>query len=158
MENTDLAYIAGIIDGEGSITIHKVKGHHGEVNPVYCLFVRVCNTNPAMIQYLHNMCGGCQRYSPRNKREQDKRSLYEWVIASKQAEKLLKTISSYITCKQDEIKIALLLRETQNNRLHNGSQQVPAIILQQREILYQKLIKLHHRTYKNPFSKEVANG
>jgi hypothetical protein len=63
MNEVDLAYAAGIFDGEGSVSIiHTKTGHtkaDGSIYRHYRLQVCVVNTNPILCQWLKETFGGC---------------------------------------------------------------------------------------------------
>ena len=57
-ENEKLAYLAGIIDGEGTIVIAKGKIRKGRINHPYSLRLVVMNTDIRLIEWLKENFGG----------------------------------------------------------------------------------------------------
>src|SRR4051812_37412335 len=55
---TTLAYVAGLIDGEGSISIGVSRDHPGRATPNYWLQVSVTNTDRTLIDWLLTSFGG----------------------------------------------------------------------------------------------------
>jgi len=53
MTDTELAYIAGIVDGEGTISLHGVsKAQQSKTGAYYYPFVQIANTNKKLIDWL----------------------------------------------------------------------------------------------------------
>lgn len=129
-----LAYIAGIIDGEGSINISKEKGGKN-----YVLRVTVNNIDPNLIIYLKENVGGSifQAHGKINQR----RSLYNWVISAKKAGLFLKKILPYLIIKKDQAETAILFQSTTSQGILTNE------IKEKREELRQKIIRLHHTNF-----------
>ena len=104
IKNTDKAYVAGLIDGEGSIFICKQKrwknGSFG-----YQLRVMVGMTDKKTIDFLKNKLGGgihCVKG-----RKVNHSDCYLWGIYAKNASNLLKTLKPYLITKKEEAEIAI---------------------------------------------------
>lgn len=54
----DLAYIAGMLDGEGSVTFSKVKDNHSRFGHAFRLAVRIVNTEKSVMEYFYDLFGG----------------------------------------------------------------------------------------------------
>jgi hypothetical protein len=90
MNEIDLAYIAGIIDGEGSIGINKIKNYNGTNTTYYRLLVQVC------------MVEGC---------------IPQWLCDAFGAVSFLKVILPYLKIKKEQAEIAI---EFQSQRMKSG--------------------------------------
>ncbi len=108
LKEKELGYIAGIIDGEGTIHINRSKGRNGEVNYLYDLIVAVSNCDKRMIDYLFYKFKGSVSKDKRPFR----RTCFRWLICSKQAEIFLAIIYPYLICKKEEVDIAMEFRDT----------------------------------------------
>ena len=106
MHDTDLAWTAGIVDGEGCISLHTVTTSKG--NQCYVLRLDVTNTNLLMLNRLQELFGGNiiagQRVAEHHK------DVWHWQVASKNAERVLSQIESYLVNKREECKVGLLSR------------------------------------------------
>src|SRR5205823_526176 len=51
LKDTERAYLAGILDGEGCISIQR-RTHLGPHKPIYALYVGIYNTSPALKAWL----------------------------------------------------------------------------------------------------------
>lgn len=97
MSIEQLAYIAGIIDGEGSMYFNKSKDG-------VLLKMGVKNTCKPLLEWLAKATGfeGSLRVLPlRGNRQR----CWEWRLTSSQSYRLLKDIARYIVAKQDRVKL-----------------------------------------------------
>lgn len=105
MKDTDLAYIAGVIDSDGSIIINKSYSKKG-YKKGYKLSLRLAvgSTSEKIIDWLKQMVGGCSyidtRLPPR-------KTYYWWRIHSRQASNLLEAILPFLVIKRKESQLAI---------------------------------------------------
>lgn len=77
----DLAYAAGIIDGEGSILLNKKNGARARRAPVYRVpVVAVAMTAEPVIRFLHETFGGYVGFRPRRTTD-----MWEWRVRGQHA-------------------------------------------------------------------------
>jgi hypothetical protein len=93
-----LAYIAGIVDGEGTIIISKTtKKRYGLIAPTYVAWLRVGNTNERLIRFLDGTFKGSvitrRLPNPRHKR------CYVWQLTGVRARDVLRLIRPYLVLK-----------------------------------------------------------
>ena len=106
----DLAYAAGILDGEGCITISRKNKPQAKFGADYVLFVEVGNTDKRLIEWLHSKFGGrTQHYEPRTPRAKES---YHWYLGFGKAKELLLLLLPYLKLKDEEAKLAIALQET----------------------------------------------
>lgn len=101
-------YIAGLIDGEGSIQIdcgrHRGASRNG-VYPGYCLQLIIANTNTDVIQWLLVTLGGTShvtKYNPDRWKPQ-----YFWRISGGSAQAIVRSTLPYLIIKRAQADIAL---------------------------------------------------
>ncbi len=82
---TDLAWAAGIVDGEGCISLHTVKAKHGSC---YVLRLSVTNTSLLMLKRLVEIFGGGNIISQKKYADHHK-NRWHWQVCSKQAERAI---------------------------------------------------------------------
>ncbi len=111
MKKTDLAYAAGIIDGEGWIGIGR-KG--GKRLDSYCR-VTVGNTNEWLVKWLQVTFGGTISISNRNPAKWKRQ--YYWNLNEHETLDFLKVIYPYLRIKRPQAEIAIQFLE---NRFKNG--------------------------------------
>ena len=100
MKTTDLAYMAGIFDGEGCISIFKYDASHSYS---YGLDVCIGMANKYMPELFYlNFGGRLYGYQP-------KRGKYVWYwhIHSFEAGDFLETVLSYLRLKRNEAELAI---------------------------------------------------
>jgi len=105
-ENTKKAYIAGLIDGEGCITI--IKRNVKRKSELFCFYqclVIMVNTDKKMLDFIANLYGGWITTNRRLKGNQ--KTSYTWVCAGDKMRKLLKDILPYLVTKKAQAKILL---------------------------------------------------
>lgn len=115
MKRTDLAYLAGIVDGEGSIQIRKHRDKR--VSPGFCyqLVINVANTNEWLINWIHLNFGG--NIYRKRKLAQHYKQVYLWSASSLQAKTLLELVLPYLRIKKVQTEIAL---QFQSKKQHNS--------------------------------------
>lgn len=96
----DIAYVAGIVDGEGFIGFNQKDGKYLRV----VLEVRM--TNLELIKALHDQFGGsfavCKIRGTNNKQQ------YRWQVSSNVAVSFIQQIQPYMIVKREQIKTVLL--------------------------------------------------
>ncbi len=90
IENTALAYIAGLIDGEGTITLTRL---HRSQNRQ--LVVSISSTEKPMLDYVHNVVKAGKIISKKNYQEHHSAS-FAYSITNRQALVLLEQIQPYL--------------------------------------------------------------
>ena len=107
MNESDLAYLAGFFDGEGSVSISENgKPSPRALSPNHTLQVAIGNTDITVLKQIQQHFGGylttrCPS-KPRHK------TVYQWSLRSTGAADFLKAIRPYLKmkCKQADIAIA----------------------------------------------------
>jgi hypothetical protein len=103
---TDLAYTAGIIDGEGSILILRGTGYNrrGEKYKRYGCRVSVGMTDRIVTEWLHKNFGGCfySRQMAKNWKDQ-----YIWMITSRTVKTFITAILPFLKTKKRQAHLVL---------------------------------------------------
>jgi len=105
-KQTEKAYIAGIIDGEGCVTI--AKRNTKRKNGIFCFYqclVIIVNTDKKMLDFIANLYGGWINTNHRLKGNQ--KISYKWVCAGDNMRKLLKDTLPYLRIKKKQAKVIL---------------------------------------------------
>jgi len=116
IDNLDLAWAAGIMDGEGSITIlnssiRRLKNGHPARYPQLNLWLS--NYDPKMVLKFKQWFGGT--YYILNRRDRRK-PIHCWCAACKKAENALRLLLPYLVTKKEQAELALLFRDKQKSR------------------------------------------
>jgi hypothetical protein len=134
MRKTKFAYIAGIIDGEGHLTISKIRRPENSKTTNcfhYTANLGVTNTYLPLLKMLVEVVGGTYYCSDRRANK----ICYKWVLNSNESrEKFLLAILPYLLEKREQAK--LLLKFVRLHKVEN-----PDL----REKMYQEMKLLHHQ-------------
>jgi hypothetical protein len=148
MKETDKAYIAGIIDGEGCIIINRTKTNKidGYIKPYkYALHIKVrtCDNiiTPNLKQKLKiGSLHICKAY------KKNHRISYEWHTASNNALKVLIILLPYLKLKKKQAKIGIKYQKSKKHTTHSGKALSEESYKFQQKC-YKQLKKLNKRGY-----------
>jgi hypothetical protein len=112
---TDIAYCAGIIDGEGCIRIKKSKAYRcqGRATPGYQASIQAKMTHRGAIEFLCGVLGGWH-YLQKSALKSG-RPLFTWQASDLKAETALRTLLPFLRVKREQAGLVLALREWQRD-------------------------------------------
>uniref|UniRef100_A0A6M3KAS4 Putative HNH homing endonuclease n=1 Tax=viral metagenome TaxID=1070528 RepID=A0A6M3KAS4_9ZZZZ len=143
MNSDDLAYTAGIIDGEGYIGILRIQRNQSK-RIVYELRINVTMCNPLIPSWLHaNFGGSYYEFQPPSLNH---KKLYEWRLATWRAGEFLKLILPYLKMKQGEAEIGIKFQSYRKEK-YVRCKPKPIAIIEAEAILHKQLKELHERQY-----------
>lgn len=111
MKELDKAWLAGIIDGEGSIFVMKQKRKDRERDTNYILRVSVQSTDPFMAHECRNLAGGPVIFEQHDKRP-NMSSTLKWELSGRNAAGFLEEILPYMRVKHEQAKLAIEFQRT----------------------------------------------
>ena len=114
MKAVDLAYMAGIVDGEGCIAIDRFTNKN---LPSYCyrLKLRVTNTNHWLIEQLRFSFGGnIKTIKPKGKEKES----WEWYLAGERASFCLKLLLQYLCIKRPQAELGIKFQSHKKGKGH----------------------------------------
>jgi hypothetical protein len=150
----DLAYLAGIIDGEGCFWIGLVprKSGDGYVSEHYRGLLKITNTDKKLIDWLLKIFEGTQsatmKYQPKGKFE---REVFEWVATGDRLLDLCEIILPYLLLKKEHCEIMIKFRKTYNKR--QGSTKIDLADLVTRRECMSDIRQLNSRFHNHPLKK-----
>jgi hypothetical protein len=100
---TFLAYVAGLIDGEGCIFIHRMK-HKRKRRETFSLMVTIANTSWDLLSHLRLRLSGCIDKS--NEQRGRERRSYRLRLNGNNAAMLLEAVYPYLVLKSSHARIA----------------------------------------------------
>lgn len=138
-EHEELVWMAGIVDGGGSIMIQRVTRKHG-LHPEYRLVLRI-NLSVGQDMSMFTKRFGSKIYP--GKALTDKQRPYRiWLVYNKTASSALAALLPYLIWKKDKAELAILFQErcckVDRSRLSTKE-------LDEREEFYQVMKKLNFR-------------
>lgn len=137
-----LAYAAGIIDGEGNITIMQ-RRKRGVDMVYHTFFVRVTSADKCLTDWLHERFGGYVGVSP--PRGHQRFNVHRWAVTSRRAGPFLAAIRPYLVIKQRQADVALALAATKRRDGSGRSPYITKELGEYRESLRQQMLALNRR-------------
>ncbi|ASR76460.1 LAGLIDADG endonuclease [Streptomyces phage Sushi23] len=118
-EKLNLAYYAGLFDGEGCVSINKVKGYNGRKDS-FQLRASVSSTNKPILDRLHMKFGGVVV----ERKRAGAQLSWQWVLTSRMARDFLTLLEPYLIIKHDQAIVAKTFqdeRDARNGKLAEDS-------------------------------------
>ncbi len=112
-DKEQLAYFAGLFDGEGCIYISRQK--QGKYT-THILKARIYNLDLRPLRMAKRLYDGTLSFA----RKEDYRNQWYWEVGARKAVKFLKDILPYSIIKKDEIEVGLEFQKA-NSELHKSS-------------------------------------
>lgn len=140
----DIAWSAGIIDGEGCIYIHKGLKRKGAINSSYSLRLRVSMTHFPTIYKLQEIWGGDVSLKKPSKNRGSHKNQACWEISSYKAGQVLESIIKFSVTKKEEIFVALEFIKLPKATSFTFT---PTFLLEERERLFLKIKLLKKYRY-----------
>lgn len=133
------AYLAGLIDGEGSIML---VGRNRANGPM--LRVNVSNTDRRLLDWLAERFGGTVRVMWRSQQEvrPNERVCYSWQRDCRQCREVLEAALPYLISKREQARVAIAFSSTQKNVGRAGH---PPEVVIERERLLDRMAELNAR-------------
>ena len=116
----DLARLAAFIDGEGCISIPKIKAQRAK-RPVHTLLISITNTDTRLMRWLEETFGGyVENHHNESPQHPKWRSSYVWRITSGKAGALLEKCLPYFVMKRDQAELGIALCKTRGQCYGRG--------------------------------------
>lgn len=137
-----LGYLAGLIDGEGNISIGQTTTAKGQLNPSCSLVVQIANCDIELMDWLLDVVGGSVR--THNHKNKTWRVGYQWQIFGANAEAFLKAIEPQLRIKRRQCEVALKFRALGGGN-RSGRSVLSSELVDGREAFRQELLLLNTR-------------
>lgn len=135
-------YLAGLIDGEGSIAIYLTLRRK---TPSLVTSVSFCNTYKPLIFYFKEKFGGTTSVSFSST---STKPCYKWQARQDIIIPLLKRIFPFLVIKKGQAKLVLeAYKHLKSTEYRGGSKQISKKIVAYRRGLVSKCKKLNHRSF-----------
>lgn len=132
MKRTDLAYVAGIVDGEGCIDIHhRIRPGHNYAELV--MRVSVTSTDLWLCHMLKMGFGG--KVSERSGLPSTRKRTFDWKIERNSAADFLKLILPYMHLKGPQAELAIQFQSQRGQHATRHSEERRAVAEAQRIML-----------------------
>jgi len=130
-----LAYMAGYVDGEGSIGIQKNEGREP---PGYQHRFSVKSTDPRSVEWIKKNFSG--EITPYEDKSKECAKNYKWQISGRDAYKIIKNLRDYLMLKQEQADAVIDMYERVTKK---GFHIRPTWAVKLQEKLFQKCKKLN---------------
>lgn len=134
MTNEEIAYIAGIIDGEGSIMLIKFHNHQF---PAPC--ISISSTTLELLEYIKEKTDMGKIINKKVYKDYHKKS-YSYIVTHNNAIRLLEIFEPYLVIKSKKIRAKLIINEYKSITPRNGRYSEKALKL--KEKFYNKFINI----------------
>lgn len=148
-----IAYLAGIIDGEGSIYIGNFSSNPKTGAPYFQTNIQVTNTEKRLIDWLFASFGGLiSKRTPRQTPKNSTKQAWTWTASGERVTHLCELILPYLTIKTRQAEIMLEMRKTYTNERHakKGNQGLIPLdpeLISLRQSFMDEMRSLHCRNY-----------
>lgn len=134
----DLAYLAGIIDGEGSFSLHNFGTHR------FGCSLMVGNTDPRMTEWLRERFGGTVRVEKKGERC---KPCYRWKASAQDLNAIITAVLPFLVIKRDRAELILAYRRTLNPPIsgHRSADVTSTTVKDERRRLHGQLVALNRR-------------
>jgi len=148
----ELAYLAGIIDGEGSIYIGNFSSNPKTGALYYQTNMEVTNTDEDLIKWLLKTFGGrSNKYTAKQTPKNSRKPVFRWIAAGELLTKLCHEILPYLVIKRHQCEIMIKMRATfiESNFVKGmqGTQSISEDIMKTRKSLFDEIRAIHCRNY-----------
>ena len=154
---TQIAYLAGIIDGEGSIYIGNFSCNPKTGAKYYQTNMEVTNSDKGLLDWLYNTFGGrIYEYTEKQTPKNHRCTYYRWIVTGNCLTHLCDLLLPYLICKKRQCEIMIKMRSTYSGkgngpsiRGKQGIQTNSQELLDLRQSMMDEMQSLHIRNYKN---------
>lgn len=151
---TQIAYLAGIIDGEGSIYIGNFSSNPKTGSLYYQTNMEVTNTDKLLIDWLvENIGGRSTIYTAKQTPQNSRKEVYRWIVSGNLLTHLCHLLLPYLIIKKRQCEIMIEMRKTfEKTGMQKGFQGIQPIdqeTLILRKKYFDEMRSLHCRNYSN---------
>lgn len=138
----ELAYLAGIIDGEGCITFHRRGGTNAHICATQ---LQVGNTDLRLLQWIQVRFGGSVKIERRMNTSHQ--TVWRWIAHVDNLEEMLAAVLPYLVIKRDQAELLLAYRKTLAPTIcgHRARGVIAADVKRERQRLMLALTELNKR-------------
>ncbi len=144
------AYLAGAIDCDGSICIHKVNPSENRrmINPSYILQMIVSGADGRIMDYLYGTFGGAIYFVPsqaeyvKNGKQFGGQPQYRWEVRTNLAAELCKKIVPLLRIKKKQAELAVRFQQVVNKQNNYQSTRSIKLTIKESEIREQMYLEM----------------
>jgi hypothetical protein len=133
------AYVAGLIDGEGSIVIDVAWCASG--SPCHSLRVSICSTSRLLIDWLLGVYGGSASNDTRSSIKRGRRPCWAWRLSAARAQHFLESVYPYLIEKKRQASLAVEFQKQKDRK--RASRPLSQQVITEREWYRQEISRLN---------------
>jgi hypothetical protein len=108
-----LAYMAGIIDGEGSLVIGNYSSNKKTGAIHYHTALEINKTDEGLIHWLHHTFGGnIVNYTAKQTPKNSRQAVFRWIANGDRLTHICEEVLPYLVVKRKQAELMLRMRET----------------------------------------------
>lgn len=151
---TDIAYLAGFIDGEGCffIGIFDTKSAAGNVTPNYHTYIKISNTNKEVMQWIAEKFSGTnyQQFKSTDRARKFEKEIHNIQFTGQTLNIILPKILPYLIVKKPHCEIMIKMRSTFVEHRRLSKKSVSREVHDFRYQCFLELRKLNSRFHNHP--------
>ena len=145
LKDTELAYAAGVVDGEGCICIIVHRPYsgrkYGEMKtPLHSLQVSVTNTRYELMEWFQERFDGAIYSKPGISNFITRQPCFTWQVVANKAQHFLQLIQPYMVIKAEQVVLAIQFQE---RRSGSHGRRVTPEMLQERDSFKERMTQLN---------------
>ena len=123
ISETELAYIAGFFDGEGTVGVYARKAR-ARNKSYWSLYIIISQVNPIPLIKIRDLFGGGIYSAPqKTPTGEEAKLIWKWTISDRKAEYFLRNIIDYLIVKKEEATLALAFMDIPRKQGKPASEQ-----------------------------------
>jgi hypothetical protein len=137
---TEIAYLAGIIDGEGCFAMHRRRGTH-----IFGTQLQIGNTDVRMLHWVREHFGGSVKFEKRS--QSHHKPMWRWASATSELESITRAVLPFLIVKREQAELFLAYRATVSVASHEWRRKdgAPESVKVARQRIHAKLSTLNQR-------------
>lgn len=143
------AYLSGLIDGDGSMSLlarKNIPKSNRNKSQIYSMRLCIVNKNKKIMIWLRNNFGGRIDMRDMKKYNPNWSNIYVWMITGPKAKKLLIKCLPYLIIKRSRAKLAIEFQNTMIGTRRGQGKRLPKEIISLRQNLMLKMKKLNQKS------------
>ncbi len=107
LSETEKAYIAGLLDGEGCLTVGRLKPHNGKREHRFICRILVVNTDLTMMLWLQKTVGDGGIYEYKKAGGENWKPCHRWYLNGQKSIELIRQVYPYLQIKRRQAELLL---------------------------------------------------
>jgi hypothetical protein len=150
-----LAYLAGIVDGEGSLCIYRVNPakYNRYQTPNFRSVLNISNTKKELFDWIEEHFSNLNHKSKKHKRSIFKKNstherwIYEWVIQGHRLVDVCTQLLPYLVLKKEQAKLILKFRKTYTQKSFGSQTPLDPKTVEKREKIRLEMCRLNAKGF-----------